>query len=235
MDTIIMDMETKLALLDEIYKLHDDFMGMNDMVCKKGCATCCTRNVTLTTLEATRIATALSSDVFSGCLAKINEKEDLKRMQPSVTTNEFADLIIAGGDVPEDESDPQWGPCPVLESAECPIYEVRPLGCRALVSKQDCGESGFADMDDFVMTVNNVFNQYIEHIDGDGFTGNFTDMMRFVADSDNLKAYREGSLGDPEPPLIKNHPMKILMVPPEYHGKIGPILESLQNIKVHTS
>ncbi len=222
-----MDLDTKLEALEGIYREHDRFVAQAELYCQKGCATCCTRNVTLTTLEAYRILSAAGPDLRKRCLSRIRSSADKKRLIPSVTANGFADLCMAEKEVPDDENDPAWGPCPVLDNEMCPLYAVRPMACRSLVSREDCGKNGFADMDDYVLTVNSVFAQYIEHIDAGGFTGNFTDMMLFMAGEGNAEAYRSGNL-EQKPPLIRNHPMQILMVPPEHRQRIGKIIERLQ-------
>ncbi len=51
-----MDLETRLAVLDRIYRIYYDFSGGLDMACKKYCAECCTPDVTMTTIEACLIA-----------------------------------------------------------------------------------------------------------------------------------------------------------------------------------
>lgn len=50
-----MEINTKLAVLDQIYKVYDDFIGKLELACQKHCAHCCTFNVTLATLEGYRI------------------------------------------------------------------------------------------------------------------------------------------------------------------------------------
>ena len=226
-----MELETKLALLEGIYAEHDRFMADAALHCKKGCATCCTRNVTLTSLEAYRILTGLDPATRDRVLALLESRAEGKRLTPSVTTNGFAELCILGKEVPEDESDPAWGPCPVLEAEACPLYSVRPMACRSLVSRADCAVNGFADMDELLLTVNTVFAQYVEHIDGAGLTGNFIDMMLFMAEPGNAEAFAEGTLEE-RPPLILNHPMKALMVPPEHRRQMEPVIERLRQIRV---
>jgi hypothetical protein len=49
-----------------------------------------------------------------------------------------------------------------------------------MVSKRCCSETGFAEMDPVVMTVNDVFMQFIEHLDTGGFSGNFTDVLHLM-------------------------------------------------------
>jgi hypothetical protein len=46
----------------------------------------------------------------------------------------------------------------------------------------------------FVITVNNLFLQYIEHIDFHGCSGNLSDVLLFLKSKERLESYREGSL-----------------------------------------
>jgi hypothetical protein len=54
-----MVIERKLKALDRIYAVYDDYARTLDTACKLHCHACCTTHVTLTTLEAYKICTAL--------------------------------------------------------------------------------------------------------------------------------------------------------------------------------
>ena len=99
-----------------------------------------------------------------------------------------------------------------------------------MVSKINCVDK--AEMDPFVLTVNNVFLQYIEHIDQQGFSGNFTDVLLFMESEENRKSYSMEVLKNSGEGLIKNTPMSILLIPPEHKQRIKPIINSLQTIKI---
>ena len=89
-------------------------------------------------------------------------------------------------------------------------------------------------MDPFVMAVNNIFLQYIEHVDAEGYSGNLTDILLFLESWENRDAYRDGTLSGENrdiPLLISNSPLKVLLVSPEHRDKVIPILKSLQEIK----
>ena len=122
--------------------------------------------------------------------------------------------------------------CPFLADDLCPLYAARPFGCRCLVSRQDCGKEGVAKIDDFVLSVNTIFLQTIEHIDAGGFTGNLLDVLALMAIKENRQAYAEGKLRCPSAGLIPNQPLKILMIPPEHRTKMEPVLKSLRNIRI---
>ena len=82
-------------------------------------------------------------------------------------------------------------------------------------------------MDEFMLTLNNVFIQYIEHVDAAGYTANLTDMLLWFSGEEKMKAYEVGSLDAPEGSFIKNWEMKMLMVPPEHRKEMEPILARL--------
>ena len=173
-----MDLNSKIAVLNQIYSVYDEFLHTLHMACKKYCAECCTRNVTLTTLEGYLIATHMISYGKSGLLENIESALPKKRFQPLTTTNRLADLCMKGGDPPEEKHDDSNERCPLLKDNLCPIYPVRPFACRCFVSKKDCRKQGYAEVDPFVLSVNNLFLQVIEHVDFQGFSGNLIDVAK---------------------------------------------------------
>lgn len=230
-----MDINTKLAVLSIIYSIYEDFVSNLTLACEKCCALCCTRDVTLTTLEGYMILDYMASKGKLDLLEKVEAALSKKRFQPAITTNRLAELCVEGKELPDEESASPGGKCPLLIDNECPIYPVRPFGCRCLVSSQNCGDTGYADIEPFVISVNNLFLQTIEHIDSGGCFGNLTDILFFLKSEDNRKKYMEKTLIDAEKGLIPNQSIKILMIPPEHRIRIQPILKSLQKIKVPTS
>jgi hypothetical protein len=227
-----MKISVKLNILHRINQIYDDFIKGYDLACDRLCAHCCTRNVTMTTLEGYRIVKYLESSKKTDLLKKIKSGAIKFRYTPIITTNQLAQMGYEGKEIPEEDLGEADENCPVLENDECPIHEARPFGCRCLVSKHICKEKGYAEIDPFVVTVNNIFFQFIEHVDDAGFFGNFTDILLFLearsAFSDNVK----DSTKPPESVLLKNYPLSVLLIPPEHKKQIKTILESLQNIKV---
>jgi len=223
-----MDLSDRIDILDRIYKIYAAFTDSLELACQKYCSTCCTRNVTITTLEGYKIADHLIENGKSELFKKIKNESYKKRFQPIITTNKIADLCIQGKELPDETIDRSWESCPLLINDECPIYEVRPFSCRCMVSKTNCIDK--AEMDPFILTVNNVFLQYIEHIDQHGFSGNLTDVLLFMESKNNMKSYIMEVLKNPGKELIKNLPMSILLIPPEHRQQIKPIINSLQTI-----
>ena len=227
-----MDIHAKLAVLKRIYDIYDDFIGDREIACEKRCARCCTGNVTLTTLEGYAIAAHLLPGGKADLLEKLKKGLTDSRFRPKLTTNRLAELCAEGEDFKEDDADPSGTACPLLNSDECPVYAVRPFICRCMVSTTDCRKTGYADVDPFVVSVNTLFLQTIEHVDSAGFSGNLCDVLLFLAPEDNRRRYGENTLGVSGTELVSNHPMKILMIPPEHRERMTPILRALRDIRV---
>jgi len=222
--------ESKEVILDHIYRVHEKLAVPENIACKRGCSHCCTCNVTLTGLEAMRMAEyILAGGKAELLIDRLKAASGRKRFQPGFTTNQMADFCMQGQELPEEENDPSWGPCPLLTNGECPVYPVRPFGCRCMVSARNCGETGYADMSEFTAMVNEVVLQYIEHVDAGGYFGNLTDMLLYLLENRNLQNYRDGIRGNMPENLIANQPLRGLMVPPEFRKKIRPILQALEN------
>ena len=218
-----------LAILDQLYGIYDQFLNTVDIVCEKYCADCCTCNVTLTTLEARKIISALDNNAMQVMMKKLMKQIEKQRFSPKITTNQLADICMSGEDPPEEPIDPSWGQCPLLQDDKCPIYDVRPFACRCMISKHRCADTGTAEIDEFTITVSNVFLQYIEHIDQNGFSGNMTDVLPHIISKDvpGINTNSETT----QACLIKNSPLRTLMIPPEHREKIEPIMNALRAIK----
>ncbi len=221
----------KLAVLKKIYKIYDSLADSWPSVCRRYCDACCTCNVTMTTLEGALIAEELAAKCKTDLFDRLNAASDNRRFLPKITTNELAERCVQGKSIPDEESDSCWGKCPLLTDHQCPLYPVRPFGCRCFISTTDCRVNGYADVNPFVLSVNNLFLQYIEHIDADGFFGNMTDILVFI----NTTAHHQGISANTMPPatgrLIVNQPLKVLLTPPEHREKIRPILNALLQIQ----
>lgn len=218
--------DDRIAVLAHIYAVYDAFAETLPAACRRGCAHCCTRNVTVTTLEACHIAAGLSAGAEETRVGRLVTGLNQNRFQPRITTNELADICRQGGDPPE-EIQPDGTACPLLEDDACAIYPVRPFHCRCMTSRTNCGETGHADMDPFVMTVNTVCLQYIEHIDRRGFSGNLIDAVCFFGSPENRRQYESGEPISRPPGLIPNRRVSALMIPPKHRGRIAPILQKL--------
>ncbi len=163
--------ESKIAQLKSVYTIFKEVMKDFQVVCKEKCASCCTCNVTMTSLEADLILNSLNDKQLKKVGRDLVNQFPEKRYTPKITTNQFARLCIEDKEIPEEENDPSWGQCPLLENDLCIIYKVRPFGCRALIYEIDCKKDKVAQIPPIALTINNIFLQAIEHLDKNGFFG----------------------------------------------------------------
>jgi hypothetical protein len=85
-------------------------------------------------------------------------------------------------------------------------------------------------MDDYVVTVNTIFLQTLEHLDQGGCSGNLTDVLLCLSDDKKRLDYRLNRLPCRREGLIENRALTALMVPPEHRARVGPILAALRNL-----
>ena len=216
----------KLKTLKNLYNLYEQYITETGVfTCKKGCATCCTCNVTMTSLETAYLLRHLDKSLKKNFMDNIAAKLSPKRYHPLVTTNGFAALCASGEELPEEENDPLWGKCPLLRDNVCPVYESRPFGCRSLVSERDCAEMGCAQVPDFMLTVNSIFMQFIEHIDASGVSGNLTDMI-FAYGDDFAIAFSDQA----DNHIIRNQEACFLVIPPDHRQRLMPLLTEINAI-----
>jgi Fe-S-cluster containining protein len=221
---------SQLQRLQRIYDIHEAFIRDIGLACSKGCGVCCTRNVTLTSLEAALVILHLDAEGPPQWLDRFVEASSLDRFHPEVTINHLAELCIKDEPLPEEEMDPFSGPCPLLEDDICTVYPVRPFGCRAMVSTTVCTKEKPAQMPELVLTANNIVLQYLEAADCHGVTGNMIDVvlnLRHQADHEatDIRTMARGTGVH----LLANRPIPALMVPPEHHHQVMPLLEALRS------
>ena len=227
-----MTLVRKLAALDRIYAVYDGFYSNLGLACKKYCAHCCTTNVTLTTLEGYKIVDHLTAAGKLDIIQKLKRIAATSRYRPEVSTNRLAELYAAEAKVPQEEMAVDWEECSLLADNVCTIYALRPFGCRCFVSRRNCAETGYADIDEFTVSVNTVFLQTIEHLDADGCSGNLVDVLQAMAIEDNRRAYEKNRFKCETNGLIVNWSLKVLMIPPEHRTKMEPVLKELRQIEV---
>ncbi len=217
---------TNLDRLREIYFLYDRFMAYETSVCKKRCADCCTCNVTITSLEADLLLSSLSPVEKKALDIRIIRYFPQKRFVPKMTVNTFARWCMEGRNIPEEENDPAWGHCPLLADDLCTVYDARPFGCRALMSRHLCRDKGHARIPPRVMTANNLFLQAIEHLDSQGFSGNLSDMLTWFPADEPVP---------PEDRFVPNEAIPVLMVPPEHRSDMAPVIQQLSTLLIPDS
>ena len=224
-----MDVPRRIRLLEGLYQIHADFTAsLESLACRLHCDDCCTRNVTMTTLEGIYLLDGLQPAERKHLMATVRGQADQPRYRPAITTNTLARYCIEDRKPPEENQPEDIKPCPLLVDRACPFYRRRPFGCRCFVSRRRCGNHGYADVDDWVVTANTVFLQTIENLDRPGCFGNFSDVLLSLDDG--------GAKGDEKksPPaceaagLLPNQPTPALMIPPEHREKIQPLLQAIR-------
>lgn len=211
------DLNEQLRVLNRLFEVFELFSDQDQNACQEGCATCCTRNVTMTGLEGKNLLANSDETLKPELLERIRADIHKKRLVPKSTVNRMAKLCMTGEEVPDEESDPAWGACPLLEENRCLVYSARPFACRCMVSKIRCEADGVAEMDDWQITLNNIIMQYIEHIDQGGVYGNLSDILL-------------NEVGEVSDKLIGNLPVEMLMAPPEHRERVQQVLEALRKI-----
>ena len=200
-------------MLNDIYSVFEAEVASIDFACRKGCSTCCTQSVSMTTLEGELITAYLEEQG----MAPPDLPDTSARAKPTMTTNQLASSYL-DGQPPEEEEDEQWvyDPCVFLESDCCTIYPVRPFGCRSFGSSVDCSDGGTAEVPEWFISLDTVINQFIEHIDRCGSWGNMIDVLNHLE--------KDGPFSGKGERLLPNQPLPGLLIPPEDLEKISGLL-----------
>jgi len=166
-------------MLVGIYGATTSWLQGDGLACAKGCATCCTQSVTMTSLEGALMVEHLAAQGRLEWLQGLLEQGEFSVPRPMVTTNGFAKACMDQRSVPDE---PEWSfaPCVFLKDGICTIYEARPFGCRAFISRIDCGKSGYAEVAPHLVTLNTVVQQVIEHLAQGGVWGNMLDVLAWL-------------------------------------------------------
>ncbi len=230
-----MELARRLHLLEGLYAIHDRFTAALDgLACSLHCDDCCTRNVTMTTLEGIYLLDGLEGEERQRLLAAVRRQADEPRYRPAITTNTLARFCIEDREPPEEDPPDEATPCPLLEEKACPVYERRPFGCRCFVSRRRCGEKGYADVDDWVLTANTVFLQTIEQLDCPGCFGNFSDVLLALEDGGRGTHAEPTPLACEAAGLLVNQPTTALMIPPEHMERAQPLLRAIRALAAQT-
>lgn len=222
------DVKEKQDLLFYVYRVFDAFSeATTRMACERGCSLCCTRNVTLTTLEARPVLSELKK---SGNLHLLDQRELLEGnfFRPEYTINDLALACSNGKEPPEENTARGDGFCPLLENGQCLVYESRPFACRSFFSLEKCRPEKGAVVPSSLIAVITPCQQIIEHLDSGGFFGNLTKILRRLMDESEDGGRRFGS-GIDSNDFALNKKLPGLVIQPEEAKEIQPFLSSLFN------
>lgn len=167
-------------ILSAIYAFYQSWASDQlDLVCRKGCAACCTRNVTMTEPEGEYILAGLPGDEQRTWLGEHLENCGT-RGRPQLTTNDWAVHCLRGEEC-DDPSEQVLEPCPFLDAEQsCQIYALRPFACRCFGSSVDCSKAGTASQPNRMLEVNTVTMQLIEHLGRERPWGNMLDLLSLL-------------------------------------------------------
>ena len=208
-------MEAQKAL-QALYTFYDEFTTNLPVSCGPGCATCCSLNVSVTSLEVRFLRQ-------HPALAKHSLQEAITAalgrpyFSPSFTTNELAEACLSRKQPPEETGLHASGQCPFLgKDSLCQVYANRPFSCRAMLSTCRCTQDGEAVMAPFIYTVNLAMYQMIEHLDQKGTSGN---MLDFWAE---------------KPRTLPNRSIPGFLVAPEEKNRFRGIKTALRKFPVNS-
>jgi Fe-S-cluster containining protein len=174
-------MTARQQALEKIYRLYGEWTGEFTFACAKGCATCCTQSVTMTTLEGELLYSHILAQ-RPELLARL-EEIPLSTSAPAMTTNQFAAACLKGEEADEDRAFWNLAPCIFLEGSVCTVYAARPFMCRSFASAVRCDSSGAAEIDRLFLSMNTVVMQCIEHLDQGRPWGNMNTILALIVDS----------------------------------------------------
>ncbi|MDW7772243.1 MAG: hypothetical protein SCH71_05060 [Desulfobulbaceae bacterium] len=203
--------------LVKIYGLFEKWAKDFDFACEKGCATCCTQSVTMTTLEGKLIHAYIKSDPE---LLPLLDHLPENSPTPAATTNRFALACLQGEETPEEDQPWNLNPCIFLRDNCCTIYPVRSFMCRSFGSRVPCHLTGSAEVDPLFLTLNTVIMQCIEHLDQGRPWGNMNTILRSLAGPGNKESKS----------TLTAEPIPGLLIPPDEAEKLGAQLNILMGI-----
>jgi len=213
-------MAAKMAALQAIYRIYGEWVERLPLVCRKGCAACCTGSVTMTTLEGGMILDFVERKGWQQWLAAKLAGAKPGNSMAAMTTNEFAEACLNQREIDEATLG-CWdlASCVFLEDDSCPIYEVRPFGCRSFGSLVTCAAGTAAEMAPIHLALNTVFTQIIEHLSSDG--ANWSTMVNI------LHSLVESAILDPAVHLLPARPVPGFLLEPREVKVLRPMLEKL--------
>ncbi|MFZ5762396.1 MAG: YkgJ family cysteine cluster protein [Thermodesulfobacteriota bacterium] len=215
--------DQQVVLLHAIYNAFDRWSSRFPFACQKGCATCCTQSVTMTSLEGEMIRTYLVEQgrgaEFAGPAFVSTPSQNAR-----LTTNGFVAAHLRGEDVEEPAG---WDlhPCPFLAEDTCTIYPARPFGCRLFASLASCAQTGAAEMPPGYLAASTIMLQLIEHLDQNGRWGTLVEILNGLAGEGRAEVF-----GEPTAPVPG------FLIAPDERAAIEPLLYALfdQEINGHT-
>ena len=169
----------KKQILEIIFDRFEDWSKQFGFACNKGCAVCCTIDVSITAPEGELL---LDYIVGQHGVQWLSEKLDTKPLhQPlSQTTNEYAQACLEGRES-EAVDNRLGGVCPLLEENICSVYPARPFSCRCFASTVCCRHGGSALLPSEYLSAATAVSQIIEHLGQLSLWGTMIDVVTLQA------------------------------------------------------
>lgn len=209
-------MNDQAAVLESIYDAFADWADNSGWACRKGCAHCCSQNVTLSSLEGRQILAYVGQqDNMAWLRQRLNGP--LAPHRPNYTINTLARACLAGKELHE-ATPAKTPPCPFLENDCCAIYPARPFSCRCFLSLHTCSPRRPAVIDAHHLAASTAVSQLIEHLDQRAPWGNMLDVLRLLLTPDD-----NGSGGH----TLRAQPLPGFMLDPDEQHHVDPLLQRI--------
>lgn len=225
----------KKAILRIIYDTFADWSADGQWACRKGCASCCTQNVTITALEGELILEYLLEQHREQWL--VEKLGGTSPHRPKYSINTLARACLEGKEV-ADEAQPLSHSCPFLEEDSCTIYPVRPFSCRCFLSLHSCSPTQPALVFDHHLAASTAVNQLIEHLGQREYWGNMLDVLPALLD---ISAYSSISafLENPAAAItaarmhtLRGQPLPGFMLGADEYEQVAPLLTTIFQRKI---
>jgi Fe-S-cluster containining protein len=216
----------KKLILQNIFDCFADWSKQFTIACDRGCALCCTQDVTMTAVEGELILDFIRSRSMQPWLEQILNGR-LPDVHLSRTTNQYAQACLNGIEV-EIGSGRFDAVCPFLHNDLCRIYPVRPFSCRCFASTQICRKGASASLPPEYLSAATAVSQIIEHLSQFDHWGNMLHVLylqvcdasaRVLEDGANLEAARSGCL--------RAQPLPGFLISEEETDHVFPLVESI--------
>ncbi len=166
-------------ILEIIFERFDNWSTQFGFACNKGCAVCCTTDVSITAPEGELI---LDHILTFHTIQWLTDKLNIPPVQRSLfqTTNDYAKACLEGRES-EGEEIRQGGICAFLEDNCCSIYPARPFSCRCFASTVCCRQEESALLPPEYISAATAVSQIIEHVGQFGLWGAMIDVLTLQA------------------------------------------------------
>ena len=222
----------KQQILEIIFDRFDNWSTQFGFACDKGCAVCCTTDVSITALEGELI---LDHIVTNHSPRWLTDKLDVPPVHRSLlqTTNDYAEACLEGRQ-PEEEKR-RGGICPFLQDVWCSIYPARPFSCRCFASTVCCRREGSALLPAEYLSAATAVSQIIEHVGQFGLWGTMIDVLTLQASAAGYLS--PGSRFDEHLSAARGNcltakPLPGFLIEDEHYEKVAGLLDHILNARL---